>query len=144
MEVQACDGAHSKVRESLEIEMVGDNTEMVWGVMDVIPQTDFPDIRKKTSIRSNSGTIMVIPREGGSLVRLYIELPFGMRAKDVQLDKLQALARQIFIPYTLEFVETDWWSAYAVAQRYAEQFHRFNRVFLAGDASHCHSAKAGQ
>ena len=124
--------------------MIGDNTEMVWGVMDTILRTDFPDIRKKTSIRSDSGTVMVIPREGGSLVRLYIELPHDRKAKDVRLAELQALARKIFSPYTLEYVETSWWSAYGIAQRYADHFHNANRVFLAGDASHCHSAKAGQ
>ena len=124
--------------------MVGDSTEMVWGVMDTVPRTDFPDIRRKTSIRSNFGTIMIIPREGGSLVRLYIELPPNTRAKDVQLAELQALAKKIFSPYIMDYAQTIWWSAYAVTQRHADHFHKSHRVFLAGDAAHCHSAKAGQ
>jgi phenol 2-monooxygenase len=38
----------------------------------MIPDTDFPDIRKKTLIHSNNGSCMVIPREGDR-VRLYIQ-----------------------------------------------------------------------
>ena len=43
--------------------------------MDVLAVTDFPDIRIKTAIQSaNEGNLLIIPREGGYLVRLYIEL----------------------------------------------------------------------
>lgn len=36
-----CDGAHSWVRENLGIVMEGAQTESVWGVMDIIPITNF-------------------------------------------------------------------------------------------------------
>lgn len=36
-----CDGAHSWVREQLGIVMEGEQTESVWGVMDIIPITNF-------------------------------------------------------------------------------------------------------
>lgn len=36
-----CDGAHSWVREKLGIVMEGSQTESVWGVMDIIPITNF-------------------------------------------------------------------------------------------------------
>ena len=39
--VVACDGAHSKVRNQLGLVMEGQQTESVWGVMDIIPITDF-------------------------------------------------------------------------------------------------------
>ena len=43
--------------------------------MDVLAVTDFPDIRCKTLIQSaHEGNIIIIPREGGYLTRLYIEL----------------------------------------------------------------------
>ena len=39
--------------------------------MDVLAVTDFPDIRLKCAIYSaNQGNILIIPREGGYLVRL--------------------------------------------------------------------------
>ena len=48
--------------------------------MDVLAVTDFPDIRLKALIQSDGeGSIVLIPREGGHLIRIYVEL-----------DKLQA------------------------------------------------------
>ncbi|EKG15051.1 Monooxygenase FAD-binding protein [Macrophomina phaseolina MS6] len=124
--------------------MVGDSSDTIWGVMDVYPRTDFPDIRKKAIIRSHAGSLIIIPREGGSLVRFYIELPHGVAAKDVKVANLHEAARQIFQPYRMEFAETSWWSAYAIGQRLADRFTQSSRVFLTGDACHTHSPKAGQ
>ncbi|GIJ92089.1 hypothetical protein Asppvi_011064 [Aspergillus pseudoviridinutans] len=140
----ACDGAHSTVRKSLGYNMIGDSTDAVWGVMDMVPRTDFPDIRRKTTIRSKAGNLMIIPREGGSLARFYIELPTGTKPKEVKLEHLQQAAKNILSQYTIEFVETVWWSAYSIGQRHADFFHKDYRVFLAGDACHTHSPKAGQ
>lgn len=93
-------------------------TPKVWGVMDVYPRTNFPDIRKKAIVKSKSGNIIVIPREGDSLARMYINLSGGATAaKDVTLAQLHEKARQIFHPYTMEFPETAWWSAYVIGQR---------------------------
>ena len=124
--------------------MIGDSTDTVWGVMDVYPRTNFPDMRRKSVLRTDAGTILIIPREGGSLVRLYIELASGTVAKDVTLHDLQATARRVFQPYEMEFADTFWWSAYSIGQRLADQFSKDNRVFLTGDACHTHSPKAGQ
>ncbi|KAK5631869.1 hypothetical protein RRF57_007583 [Xylaria bambusicola] len=139
------DGAHSQVRKSLGFKMIGDSSDEVWGVMDVYPKTSFPDIRKKAIVKSESGTVLIIPREGDSLVRFYINLSGSTAAaKDVTLAQLHEKARQIFQPYTMEFPETTWWSAYVIGQRLANEFHAHYRVFLGGDACHTHSPKAGQ
>jgi phenol 2-monooxygenase len=132
------------VRKSLGYEMIGDTTDTVWGVMDIYPQTNFPDIRRKCTLHSSSGNILIIPREGGSLVRFYIQLPSGSRAKDVRLQDLQNTAKKIFAPYQMDFADTYWWSAYSIGQRMANKFHKDYRVFLTGDACHTHSPKAGQ
>lgn len=124
--------------------MVGDTTDTVWGVMDIYPLTTFPDIRRKCTIHSAAGNLLIIPREGGSMVRFYIQLPAGSVPKDVKLGDLQSAARKIFAPYEMEFAETFWWSAYSIGQRLADHFHRDMRVFLTGDACHTHSPKAGQ
>lgn len=39
--------------------MIGDSTDAVWGVMDIYPQTNFPDIRKKATLHTKSGNLMV-------------------------------------------------------------------------------------
>ncbi|CCC11412.1 hypothetical protein SMACR_02070 [Sordaria macrospora] len=142
--VLGCDGAHSVIRKSLGFKMVGDSTDAVWGVMDIYPLTNFPDIRKKAAINSSVGNLLIIPREGDAMVRFYIELPAGTNAKNVTLEDLQNHAKLIFRPYEMEFADTFWWSAYAIGQRRADYFHKNHRVFLTGDACHTHSPKAGQ
>jgi phenol 2-monooxygenase len=47
--------------------------DFIWGVVDIIPETNFPDIRARCAIHSNNGSCMIIPREG-DMVRLYIQL----------------------------------------------------------------------
>lgn len=142
---QGCDGAHSTVRRSLSYTMLGDTTDTVWGVMDIYPCTTFPDIRRKCTIHTASaGNMLIIPREGGSLVRLYLQLPPGSSPKDVKLEDLVATAKRILAPYELEVKETKWWSAYSIGQRLVDHMHKGYRVFLTGDAAHTHSPKAGQ
>jgi len=113
--------------------------------MDVFPQTNFPDVRKKTTIRAETGTLMIIPREGDTMIRLYFELPGGTDAKKVTLADLQRTAREKFRPYEIDFVATKWWSAYMIGQRVAKSMvDQSGRIFLGGDACHTHSPKAGQ
>jgi phenol 2-monooxygenase len=157
--VVGCDGAHSAVRERLGRTPKGDSANQAWGVMDVLAVTDFPDIRRKSVIHSASeGSIVIIPREGGYLVRLYVELDKlkpneRISSKNVTIDRLIAAARRILHPYTLEVKEVAWWSVYEIGQRLCDRFDdvpesevgsRFPRVFIAGDACHTHSPKAGQ
>jgi phenol 2-monooxygenase len=94
---------------------------------------------------------MVIPREKG-LVRLYIQLLSikpdvnSGRADRSQItpSSILAAAQKILAPYTLTYKYCDWWTAYQIGQRLGTDFHHRNRVFLAGDAVHTHSPKAGQ
>ena len=63
------------MREALGYALKGDSANQAWGVMDVLAVTDFPDIRLKATILSgDEGSLLVIPREGGYLVRIYVEL----------------------------------------------------------------------
>ena len=157
--VVGCDGARSSVRQSIGRSLVGDVANQAWGVMDVLAVTDFPDIRLKSVIHSaNEGNILIIPREGGYLVRFYIELDKlnpdqHLTTKDITTDQLIAAANRIIHPYTLDVKDIAWWSVYEIGQRLCDKFDdvpqeemksRFPRVFIAGDACHTHSAKAGQ
>ncbi|MGC1354630.1 MAG: FAD-binding monooxygenase [Xanthobacteraceae bacterium] len=157
--VVGCDGARSVVRSSIGRELHGDSANHAWGVMDVLAVTDFPDIRCKSFIQSaGDGTIIIIPREGGYLFRLYVELAeldVGERVAtlNITLDQLIAKAQRIFNPFKLDVKEIPWWSVYEVGQRLTDKFDevpdeemavRLPRVFIAGDACHTHSPKAGQ
>ncbi|MBX9773164.1 MAG: FAD-binding monooxygenase [Xanthobacteraceae bacterium] len=157
--VVGCDGARSAVRRSLGRALHGDSANQAWGVMDVLAVTDFPDIRLKAVIHSaNEGSLLVIPREGGYLARLYIELDKlneneRVTERNITIERLIAAAQRILHPYTLEVHEVAWWSFYDIGQRLCDKFDdvpeaetaaRLPCVFIAGDACHTHSPKAGQ
>ncbi|GAA3794957.1 phenol 2-monooxygenase [Micrococcus endophyticus] len=73
--VVGCDGSRSRVRDCTGIEVVRDPSAHAWSVMDVLLETDFPDIRQKCGIQSDKdGTILLIPREGGFLARFSVSL----------------------------------------------------------------------
>ncbi|WP_439356849.1 FAD-binding monooxygenase [Bradyrhizobium sp. DASA03007] len=154
-----CDGARSTVRKAIGRELHGDSANHAWGVMDVLAVTDFPDIRFKSLIQSaKDGSLLIIPREGGYMVRLYVELAkldIGERVanRNITADDVIAKAQRILKPHTLEVKEIAWWSVYEIGQRLTDKFDdvpeadvaaRLPRIFIAGDACHTHSPKAGQ
>ncbi|KAH7890912.1 FAD binding domain-containing protein [Phlebopus sp. FC_14] len=151
--VVGADGAHSWVRKALGITMDGEQTDYIWGVVDSVPDTNFPDVRNKTVVHSMNGSCMVIPREGDK-VRLYIQLsdrdvvdPLTCRVdkKRMSPEKLFEVAKTILHPFELHTPpEFDWWTLYIVGQRVASRYSVKERVFIAGDACHTHSPKAGQ
>lgn len=168
--VLGSDGAHSWVKKQMGIHMDGESTDYVWGVLDMVPVTDFPDIRKRCAIHSkDSGSVMVIPREKG-MVRLYIQLKEVERdantkshseflggKKDEKINHKGRIdrskitpelilksAQEIFKPYKLDMVDLDWYTGYQIGQRVATEFHKHHRIFISGDACHTHSPKAGQ
>ena len=157
--VIGCDGARSNVRAAIGGALHGDAAHQAWGVMDVLAVTDFPDWRMKSFVRSqDEGVLMVLPREGGHLVRLYVELDelgADERAADRGMGPgdIVAKAQRIFSPFSLDVKEVVWWSIYEIGHRLTDKFDdvpehevatRAPRVMLAGDACHTHSPKAGQ
>jgi len=150
--VLGADGAHSFVRNSLGIELEGEHTDHVWGVVDCVPDTNFPDIRNRTAIHSDNGSCMIIPREGDK-VRLYVQIAEGLQVDEkgrkdrsaVTPEKVMEIAKHSMQPFRLDFPEKpEWWTCYVIGQRVAKNFSIKERVFIAGDACHTHSPKAGQ
>ncbi len=157
--VVGCDGARSTVRREIGRELRGDSANVAWGVMDVLAVTDFPDVRYKALVQSAAdGNVLLIPREGGYLFRMYVEmaqLEPGERVarRGITAEQVIEKARRVLHPHTLDVKETAWWSVYEIGQRLADGFDDVHddgadaplpRVFLAGDACHTHSPKAGQ
>ena len=145
--VVGADGAHSWVRKQLGFALEGEQTDYIWGVLDIVPITDFPDIRSRCAIHSaSSGSVMVIPREN-KLVRLYIQLTTTSKIgdQDSRADRswitpqhILESAQRIMAPYKLDYRKLDWWTAYQIGQRVGSNFSAHERVFLAGDAVHTH------
>jgi len=50
------------------------------------------------------------------------------------------------VPYTIDALsdKIEWWTIYQIGQRVASKFAVNERIFIAGDACHTHSPKAGQ
>lgn len=162
------DGAHSNVRRCMGLSLEGESLDHIWGVVDLVIDTDFPDIRRRSAIHSPAGSVMVIPREriatGDYLTRLYVQVPEneieagddrnakeGAKARraGVTLESIFQHAADAFKPYYIRPKQdgaVDWWAAYQIGQRVSDQFtvkdsKGINRVFIAGDACHTHSPK---
>ena len=157
--VVGCDGARSRVRDAIGAELRGDFANHAWGVVDMLAETNFPDIRLKAAIQSaDEGNILLIPREGGYMVRLYVDLgdvdPANREAiREITQEQVIQTAQRVLRPYTLDVRSVAWFAVYQVGQRVTDRFDdvtpeappsRLPRVFIAGDACHTHSAKAGQ
>lgn len=159
--------ADPAIDRQLGLELKGDSSNVYWGAFDAIIKTDvgiftapvatfadigskLPSIRMKNSVKSPSaGTVITVPREDG-LVRVYTQmgdLAPGQRVNrdDVTLEKMIRKTQDVFQPYKLEFPYVDWYTCYEIGQRICDTFSKHdNRVFIAGDACHTHSPKAGQ
>jgi phenol 2-monooxygenase len=154
--VVGSDGARSGVREAIGRTHVGAFAAHAWGVMDVLVNTDFPDWRTKCAINSEAGNILHIPREGGYLSRMYIDLgevaaDDDHRVRQTPVEEIIRRANEILHPYSIDVKQVAWHSVYEVGHRVTDHFDdaadeagREPRVFLTGDACHTHSAKAGQ
>ena len=157
--VVGSDGARSKVRASIGCTMAGDQANHAWGVMDVLAETDFPDIRLKCAIQSHDGgSILLIPREGGYLFRMYVDLGVvpendNGAVRKTSIEQIIEHANAIMHPYKVDVRNVAWHSVYEVGHRLTDRFDdvlpqdrgtRTPRVFITGDACHTHSAKAVQ
>ncbi|RAL10928.1 FAD binding domain protein [Aspergillus homomorphus CBS 101889] len=147
----ACDGARGWTRNQLNVPVDKNLGESTWAVFDIAPITDFPDIRQSCAISSGDrGSIMTAPREN-RLVRFYIH-PKGDRelcddknsSSNQTLEELVRTAESLMAPYQLRYKYCDWWSMYSIKQQLVKHLRPHNRIFLAGDAAHTHSPKAGQ
>lgn len=167
------DGAHSKVRRSMGLQLHGDTTDHIWGVVDFVIDTNFPDIRKRCAIHSDTGSVMVIPREritsGHYLTRLYVqikdEIPAAgegetldekaksnKRRAAITLESILEQGKRVFAPYDIAIkpgTDVDWWAAYQIGQRMTPKStlkdeNGVERVFLVGDGENSFSSIRSQ
>lgn len=143
------DGAHSVVRRCMGLPLEGESLDHIWGVVDMVVETDFPDIRRRCAIHSPAGSIMIIPREristGEYLTRLYVQVPEDVapecdqvpgeaggvkpddarqRRSKITLEGILKQAADAIQPYFLmpKNGAVDWWAAYQIGQRVSPEF----------------------
>lgn len=153
------DGAKSQIRRDIGATRQGKQALHAWGVMDTLSITDFPDWRTKCAIQSHDGgSILHIPREGGQLTRMYVDLgevpeDDNGKIRETPLEEVVEHANRILHPYSVDVKHVAWHSIYEVGHRVTDRFDdvaedsdegKQPRVFILGDACHTHSAKAGQ
>ncbi len=67
------------MRHSLGIEMEGEMLDDVWGVVDLIADSDYPDVRRQGFVMPKDGFLLHVPREkklkGDRITRLYVKFP---------------------------------------------------------------------
>lgn len=150
------DGAHSTVRRCMGLELEGESLGYMWGVVDLVLESDFPDIRRLSTVHSMKGSALVVPREqiqtGDHLNRLYIQIPgeedldheqeaARVKRSQITLEGILEHASAIFNPFKVRPKPggaVDWWAVYHIGQRLLNNFIvkdsvGASRVFLVGD-----------
>ncbi|KAI8375785.1 FAD binding domain-containing protein [Blakeslea trispora] len=148
-----CDGAHSDIRQQLNISYEGTTTETHAGVLDALIRTNFASRKEVCLVQSDHAkTISMFPRENG-LTRIFVhfnENEHELRKEQhnrnkIQVEDIQREAKRALLPHRIEFLGILYWTVYVVGQRSASQLaSEDHRVFLCGDAAHSQSPTLGQ
>ncbi|MGP4075851.1 FAD-dependent monooxygenase [Halobacillus sp. K22] len=138
----ACDGAHSKVREDLGVDFIGEDEGLTFFLGDV----DIPDLNEIyiDMTLNDRGAVAFFPYGDGS----YRVVGMG-RAKqglphqdDLSLKELQESMNTI-LKLSYEVENPTWLTYFGTAHRQVPNY-RSGRVFFIGDAAHIHNPLGGQ
>ena len=137
--VIGCDGSRSWVRERMNIPFSIVRPEIVWAVLDIVIETDFPKAPEIIVFQNETSDVAWIPREG-ELDRFYVRMDTHDFTFDQALSRVEAAIK----PHSLSVEKVVWFSQFSVKESVAANYSVENKVFLAGDACHIHSVNGGQ
>ncbi len=136
-----CDGAHSTVREKLQIGFQGGTYAHVFHVADV--DGGGPALNGEVHVALDTTDFLaVFPLKGGGRARLV-----GTVRQDA--DRVQEnlswndVSKRVLTWMRIDVDRVNWFATYRVHHRVADRFRK-DRVFLLGDAAHIHSPVGGQ
>lgn len=139
--IAGCDGAHSTVRDRVEIGFPGGTYEHLFYVADVEARGAAMNGELHVGL-DRTDFLAVFPLKGEARARL-----IGTVREDAehQQDKLAwaDVSRRVIAWMDIDVAKVNWFSTYRVHHRVAERF-RSGRAFLLGDAAHIHSPVGGQ
>ncbi|KAI1315196.1 hypothetical protein EDD11_001133 [Mortierella claussenii] len=149
----AADGGRSAVRHSLKIPFPGrtrDNNMIIFdGPLDTDISTEYA-----TGVHGSNGrTFFLFPVCGnrmriifdyGFLTPEEYELQKQTANETLTVDTFQQLLTEAAYPLKMNIQACYWLTYYRINERRATDFAYKQRVFLAGDAAHVHSAAGGQ
>lgn len=141
--VIGCDGAHSTVRRIVGIEYKGVDLENPFAFIDARIEWDKPD-DEGVSFFSPDGVLAAIPvpRLGASYWRLIAGMETSSLPEELTVEFFERLIRER-ADMQCKLTDPLWMTTFSVRQRKVESYRK-GRVFLAGDAAHCHSPVGGQ
>jgi 2-polyprenyl-6-methoxyphenol hydroxylase-like FAD-dependent oxidoreductase len=139
--IAGCDGAHSVVRETLQIEFPGGTYSHLFYVADVEANGEVMNGELHAGLEKTE-FLIVFPLVTEGHARLVGTVP------DESEEHRQNLAWDDVSKRVIEWMHLDvkrvnWFSTYRVHHRVADSFRK-GRAFLLGDAAHVHSPVGGQ
>ncbi|TDC77877.1 FAD-dependent monooxygenase [Streptomyces hainanensis] len=134
-----CDGAHSTVREALEIPFEGATYRQEFALLDGVWET--PLAHDEAHYFMDPRGVLVVVGLPGGRTRVFASVPAGGTAADVE-ESVRGFAAER-CPHPLELRERTGAGVFQVHRRIAGRFLA-GRVLLAGDAAHVHSPAGGQ
>ena len=134
-----CDGAHSRVRETMGVGFPGGTYDQLFYVADVKIAGGF---RRDLFIHLGKQilTLMFPVRSSGMQRLIGLVPPEFSNREDLTFDDIREREEKLV---DVKVTEVHWFSRYRVHHRVAERF-RLGRAFLLGDAGHIHSPAGGQ
>ena len=134
-----CDGARSRVRETLQLNFPGGTYEHLYYVADV--KTAGPPNNDLLAHIGEHTFALMLPVRSSGMQRLIGILPDSADNKpDPDFEDVRGVVEPLL---GIHVEEVNWFSTYRVHHRVAPQF-RIGRCFIAGDAAHIHSPAGGQ
>ena len=124
--VLGADGAHSRVREDIDIPLAGEALPTEFALADVVFRNSKDPRTARADLRSKGGARAMIPIDAS-------------RARCVGI----AASTDALLDGLTDIANITWASRFTVAFRRAERMAK-GRVFLAGDAAHVHSPVGGR
>lgn len=140
----ACDGAKSRVRNSLGLEFSGSTFERMFYVADVQLDWDFGHDALQVFLMKNS-LLAFFPMPGDKRYRIVGTFPeeFSKDEGDVLYDEIEERIKKDTELERIDLSDVNWFSTYKVHTRHVDKFS-VGRIFLAGDSAHIHSPAGAQ
>jgi 2-polyprenyl-6-methoxyphenol hydroxylase-like FAD-dependent oxidoreductase len=135
-----CDGAHSTVRQQLDVPFAGSAYPERFVLADLKVSGELDPSEGRVWLHEN-GVLAFFPLPEGRYRLIVANVP-GDWHEEPSLDQCQRLVDERG-PGGLRLADVRWSSTFGIHRREAEHFRR-DRVFLLGDAAHIHSPVGGQ
>jgi 2-polyprenyl-6-methoxyphenol hydroxylase-like FAD-dependent oxidoreductase len=139
--IAGCDGAHSIVREALQIGFPGGTYNHLFYVADV--QARGPAMNGELQVALDRADFLaVFPLQGDGRARLIGTVRDEVEHQHENLS-WNDVSKRVIEWIHIDVERVNWFSTYRVHHRVADHFRK-GRAFLLGDAAHIHSPVGGQ